>query len=297
VINLSEVVLDDDEVVAVNEVLRSGRIAQGPKVFELEQQFANFCGAKHAVAVNSGTAAIHAALYAIGIGEGDEVITTPFTFVATANPILMQRATPVFADIEAKTCTIDPQAIETKITKKTKAIIAVDLFGHPADYDALWKICQKHGLKLIQDAAQSHAAEFRKGKTGTYGDVACFSFYATKNMMCGEGGMVTTDNEEFAELSRQLRHHGQSQKVRYEYHDIGYNYRMTDIHAAIGLQQLRKLEERTKKRIHNATYLSAQLAGISGITVPYTDPRVRHVFHQYTIRCDNTVIDRDRSCA
>ena len=213
-INVAQPSFGQEEIDAVVKVLQSGIIAQGPQVAKFEKQFAAFCGAKYAVATNSGTAALHAALYACGIKEGDEVITTPFTFVATANAIIQQGATPVFADIDPVTFNLDPKSVEAKITSKTKAILPVDIFGHPYDVEAIANIAKKHNLKIIEDACQAHGATYKNRKTGTLGDAGCFSLYATKNITTGEGGMITTDNEEIAEKAKMFRHHGQSQKVR-----------------------------------------------------------------------------------
>ncbi|MBN2420735.1 DegT/DnrJ/EryC1/StrS family aminotransferase, partial [Candidatus Woesearchaeota archaeon] len=275
--------IGDEEKKAVMAVLDSGMLAQGPKVKELEEKFAKLCGVKYALAVSSGTAALHAALYAAGIKEGDEVITTPFTFVATANPVLMQGAKLVFADIEPETFNIDPKEVEKKITSKTKAIIAVDLFGHPADYDELNKIAQKHNLTIIGDCCQSVNSELNGKKAGSLAKVSAFSLYATKNIMCGEGGILTTDDEEIYERAKLFRHHGQSDKTRYQYHDLGYNYRMTDIQAAIALAQLEKLEDFTNKRIKNAELLNEGLKNIGGIKIPAKREGAKHVYHQYSV--------------
>ena len=292
-IPIAKPIIGDEEKRAVQAVLDSGMIAQGPKVKELENAFAELCGTKYAIAVNSGTAALHTSLHAMGIGPGDEVITTPFTFVATANPVLMQGASLVFADIKPDTYNIDPVSVEKKITRKTKAIIAVDLYGQPADYRALQKVADEHDLKIVEDACQAVDAELEGKKAGSLGDMAAFSFYATKNIMSGEDGMITTDSGEYAELARRFRHHGQSEKTRYQYYDIGYNYRMMDIQAAIALSQLAKLENFSKKRIHNANLLSEGLKSVDGIITPTIKPETRHVFHQYTIRVDPS-IGRDK---
>ncbi len=278
--------ITEEDKKAVLEVLDSGMLAQGKEVAEFEKRFAEYCGCRNAVAVNSGTAALHTALYAIGIREGDEVITSPFTFVASANAILMQNAKVVFADIKKDSFNIDPKEIEKKITDKTKAIVAVDLFGQMADYDAILNIAQKHGLKVVEDAAQAVGAEISGSRAGNVADIAGFSLYATKNLMCGEGGVVTTNNDEYAELCRRFRHHGQSEKTRYQYYDIGYNYRMTNIAAAIGLVQLGKIDEYNEKRQKNAEALSKGLADIPEVVVPAASPEAKHVFHQYTILVD-----------
>lgn len=292
-IPLSKPIIGKEEKKAVKEVLDSGMLAQGKRVKEFEEKFALFCGAKRAVAVNSGTAAIHSALYSIGIKEGDEVITTPFTFVSTANSILMQGAKIVFADIDEKTFNISPLKLKEKITSETKAIITVDLFGQPADYGKIKEIADISKIKIIEDACQSVGAEWNGIKTGRLGDIGCFSLYATKNMMSGEGGIITTDNDEYAELCRRFRNHGQSEKTNYEYLDIGYNYRMTDIQAAIALEQLKKIDKFTKKRIRNAKLLIKGLKGIKGIETPFVQKGIKHVFHQFTIKCDNINVKRN----
>jgi len=282
-IPLSKPFIGEKEKRAVLSVLDSGMLAQGPKVKELEKKFAELCGTKYAVATNSGTSALHTALYALGVGKDDEVITTPFTFVATANAVLMQNARPVFVDIDDKTFNIDPDKIEEKITEKTKAIIPVDLFGHLYDHVKIQKIAKKYGLVILEDACQAVCGERDGKKAGQCGDMAAFSFYATKNLMCGEGGIITTDNEKYAERAKRFRQHGQNEHVKYEYLDIGYNYRMMDLQAAIALEQIRRIEEFTKKRQKNAALLSKGLKQISGIVVPYVVENTKHAFHQYSV--------------
>jgi perosamine synthetase len=291
-IPIAKPIISTEEKEAVMKVMESGMLAQGKRVQELEVEFAKYSGTKYAIAVNSGTAALHASLYALGIKEGDEVITTPFTFIATANSIIMQNAKPVFVDIEKDTFNIDPKKIIEKITPKTKAILFVDLFGHIANIDEIKKIAKEHNLKLIEDACQAHGAEFKDQKAGTFGDMAAFSFYATKNMMCGEGGIITTDNEEYMELAKRFRHHGQSEQTRYQYYDLGYNYRMLDITAAIALVQLKKVEDFTEKRIHNAKLLNEGLSKITWIQIPKIIAGYKHVYHQYTIKVDETIRDK-----
>lgn len=284
-IPLIKVKLGEEEKNAVMDVLNSGNLAQGPKVKQLEEEFAQLCGVKYAVAVNSGTAALHTALYTIGIKPGDEVITVPFTFVATANAIMMQGAKPIFVDIKEDTFNIDSEKIRNLITEKTKAILAVDLFGHPCEYDKLWNIANEFGLNIIEDSCQAVCAENNKGeKAGSLGDIAAFSFYATKNLITGEGGIITTNNKKYAELAKRFRHHGQSEQTNYEYRNLGYNYRMTDIMAAIGLCQIKKIKEMTKKRQKNAELFTAGLQNIKGIIPPIIKNDVIHVFHQYTIK-------------
>ena len=281
-INISKPHLGQKEKDNVLEVLDSGIIAQGSKVKEFEEKFSNLCGTKFAAALNSGTAAIHTALNALNIKEGDEVITTPFSFIATASPIIMQKAKPVFVDIDSNTFNIDPNKVKEKITDKTKAIIAVDLYGQIYDTSTLNPIAKEHNIPIIEDACQAHGAELGGKKAGSVADIGCFSFYATKNMTTGEGGMVTTNSEDLIESTLMFRNHGQSK--RYEYHNIGYNYRMTDIAAAIGLAQLEKFQDLTNKRIENANKLTSQLKQLDLIQTPVVKEGAKHVFHQYTIK-------------
>jgi len=293
-IPIAKPVIGVEEKNAVMSTLDSGMIAQGPKVRELEEKFAKLCSTKYAIAVNSGTAALHTALQITGIKQGDEVITTPFTFIATANTILMQSAKPVFVDIEEDTFNIDPEKIEEKITGKTKAIVAVDLYGHLCDYDKINNIAEKNNLTIIEDACQSVNASYKNKKAGSFGNIASFSFYATKNITCGEGGIITTNNKDFAENARLFRQHGRSSMTEYEYTKLGYNYRMIDICAAILLEQLKKIDFMTKKRIENASCLIESLKEIKGIKVPLVKKDNQHVFHQFTIKVeDNFKLSRD----
>jgi dTDP-4-amino-4,6-dideoxygalactose transaminase len=280
-IPIAKPIIGEDEISAVTAVLRSGVIAQGKKVEEFEGAFAEFIGTKYAVAVNSGTAALHIALLAHGIGKGDEVITSPFTFIATANSILFTGAKPVFADIEEDSFNIAPDNIDEKITPRTKTIMPVHLYGQPCDMKRIIRIAQEHGLIIIEDACQAHGAEYDGKKVGSFG-TGCFSFYPTKNMVTGEGGMITTNDKDIAEKARMIRSHGQRQ--RYFHEILGYNYRMTDIAAAIGLCQLGKLEEFSSKRMENAKFLTKELSGIKGLIPPSIKSNTRHVFHQYTVR-------------
>lgn len=287
-INIAKPIISDEEIEAVTEVLKSGMLAQGPKVDEFQNKFAKYVEAKYGIATSSGTTTLHTALVAAGIKPGDEVITTPFTFAATSNSILYTQAKPVYADIDAKTFNLDPAKIEEQITDKTKAIVPVHLYGQPADMDGILEIAQKYNLKVIEDAAQAHGAVYKGKKIGSIGDFGCFSFYPTKNMTTGEGGMVTTNDEEYAEKAGMVRAHGESK--RYEQSLLGYNYRMTDIAASIGLVQLKHIDEFNKIRNENAKYLSEGLADVEGITTPVVADNVTHVFHQYTIRVSK---DRD----
>lgn len=281
-INIAKPIITDEEIEAVTEVLKSGMLAQGKKVEQFQKEFAQYTQSNYGVATSSGTTALHTALVAADIGPGDEVITTPFTFAATANSVLYSGAKPVFADIDPKTFNLDASSVEEKITDKTKAILPVHLYGQPADMDSICEVAQKHDLKVIEDAAQAHGAVYKGKKIGSIGDLGCFSFYPTKNMTTGEGGMVTTNDEELAEKAGMVRAHGESQ--RYEHEILGYNYRMTDIAASIGLAQLKHIDEFNAKRNENAEYLTQHLQEIDGVTPPYVADDVTHVFHQYTIR-------------
>lgn len=291
-IPIAKPIIGAEEIKAVTAVLNSGGIAQGKVVEEFEEAFAEFIGTKYAIAVNSGTAALHIALLAHGIGESDEVITTPFTFIATANSILFTGAKPVFADIEEDSFNIDTDNITESITSRTKAIIPVHLYGHPCDMKKIMKIAEEHGLVIIEDACQAHGAEFERKKVGAFG-TGCFSFYPTKNITTGEGGMITTNDKDIAQRARMIRSHGQ--KERYLHEILGYNYRMTDIAAAIGLCQLRKLGQFNQKRIENAKFLNKGLSEIRGLIPPSAKPNVKHVFHQYAMRVtEDFGISRDK---
>lgn len=284
-ISIAQPLIGDEEIDEVVKVLKSGFIAQGPKVAEFEERFAEYVGVEHAVATSSGTTALHLVLLAADLKKGDEVITTPFTFAATANSILYAGARPVFVDIEPQTYNLDPQKIEEALTEKTKALMPVHLYGQPAEMDPISQIAEDHSLKVIEDAAQAHGAIYHDRMVGSIGDAACFSFYPTKNMTTSEGGMITTDSSEIAEEARILRAHGESQ--RYTHVKLGYNFRMTDIAAAIGVVQLKRLDDFNRKRIENAQYLTDHIKNIRGITPPYVMKDVRHVFHQYTVRVEN----------
>src|SRR6266849_6372659 len=247
-----------EEGTAILRVLASGQLAQGEQVAAFERHFAEVCQVQHAVAVSSGTAALYLALLAHGIGPGDEVITTAFSFIATANAILMTGATPVFVDIEPDTYNIDPDLVETAITPHTKAILPVHLYGNPCDMRRLESLAAVHNITIIEDACQAHAAMIDGKPVGGFG-TGCFSFYATKNITTGEGGMVTTNDPAIAERVRLLRNHGQHE--RYHHVRLGYNLRMTEMQGALGLVQVEKLERFTEQRIANAAFLTERLRG------------------------------------
>lgn len=287
-ISVSRVDLGDAELEAVQRVMRSGIITQGPEVEAFESEFASLAvGVTEADAVNSGTSALHLAGLALGLGPGDEVILPSFTFAGSPNSIAMLGSTPVFIVVDPVTFTLDPQAVRAAISHATRAIMAVHLFGQPADLPALVHLAERHGVPLIEDAAQAHLAEVRGRRVGAWGRVAAFSFYPTKNMTCGEGGMVTTSDALLARVVRLLRNQGQA--VRYQNEIVGLNNRMTDIHAAIGRVQLTALEERTSRRQANAAFYDQKL---EGVVVPKVRTDATHVYHQYTIRVPGH--DRDR---
>lgn len=267
------------EQLAVMRVLRSGSLAQGPEVKLFEEEFSKIVGDRECVAVNSGTSALHVSLLALGIGSGDEVVLPSFTFAATANVVALAGATPVFVDIDPKTFCINADLIQSAISKKTKAIIVVHLYGLAADMTKILEIAKINSLLVVEDAAQAHLASIDNKNVGTFGDAAAFSFYPTKNMTSGEGGMVVLKNSKDARVCRLLRNQGMESKYQNEV--IGFNLRMTDIHAAIGRCQLRKLSEATEKRIKNAQYLSQKL---NSEFIPYVPTGFKHVFHQYTVR-------------
>ena len=266
------------ERLAVNRVLKSGMLAQGTQVARFEQKFSGTVDSSICVALNSGTSALHLGLLAIGIGPGDEVIVPSFTFAATANAVALTGAKPVFVDIESDYFSINPSAVEAAITSKTKAVLAVHLYGHPAKLDELSEICNRNSLLLVEDAAQSHLAGYQGRPVGAWGATAAFSFYPTKNMTTGEGGMAVTRDPGFARILKLLRNQGMEK--RYENEIAGFNNRMTEVAAAIGLVQLDRLKDWTKARQKNADYLTK---GIDGVATPKVAPGAEHAYHQYTI--------------
>jgi dTDP-4-amino-4,6-dideoxygalactose transaminase len=278
-IGIAHPLLGAEEEAATLGVLAAGQLAQGERVAAFERHFAELCHVREAVAVSSGMAALHLALLAHDVGRGDEVITTAFSFAATANAILLVGATPVFVDIEPDTYTLDPVQTETALTRRTKAIIPVHLYGHPCDMNQLQQIAEAYSLVLIEDASQAHAAAIDGRPVGSFG-TGCFSFSATRNMTTGEGGMVTTNDPAIAEQVRLLRNHGQ--EAPYYHIALGYNLRMTELQAALGIAQIEKLESFTQRRIANATFLTEHLKGV--VQTPIVRPGYRHVYHQYTIK-------------
>jgi len=270
---------------AVLDVMESTHFILGPQVKALEETIAAYHGVKYAVAVASGTDALHLALLAAGIKHGDEVITSPFTFIATAEAISYIGATPVFVDIDPQTFNIDMRKVEAAITTKTKAVIPVHLYGQPAKMDELLKITKKRNLRIIEDCAQSFGAEYQGKKTGTFGDFGCFSFFPSKNLGgYGDGGMVITDDRNLSEHLQKLRNHGSH--VRYYHDEIGFNSRLDEIQAAVLLIKFKHIDEYNEKRRKNARLYNASFAG-SGIGTPTELKDTNHVFHQYTIKIKN----------
>lgn len=276
-----------EEMEAVIKVLESGTLTHGlgagPMVSKFEKAYAEFVKAKHAIAVNSGTAALHLAVSAAGVKSGDEVIVPSFTFVATAEVIAALGAKPVFVDINPETYNIATEEIEKAITKKTKAIMPVDLYGLPADMKPVREIADKHGLKIIEDAAQAHGASYMGKPPGTFADIACWSFYASKNMTTGEGGMVTTNDDELAGKIRSMRSHGEVEK--YMSVMLGYNYRMPEIEAAIGYVQLKRLPEFLERRRRNAENLAEKLGKAEDfLQLPKEQKGYKHSWYLFTVR-------------
>lgn len=270
-----------DEEELVLEVLRSGSIAQGPKVAQFESAFAEQAGTAHAIAVNNGTTALIAALQVLELEPGDEVVTTPFTFVATLNAILEAGATAVFADIREDDFNIDPAAVTARLTPRSKVLLPVHLYGQMADMDPLVHIADEHGLRILEDSAQSQGARYRGRTAGGYG-LGTFSLYATKNMTTGEGGVITTDDDELADRLRLLRNQGM--RARYVYEMAGNNYRMTDLQAALGIPQLARYDATVERRRRNAARLIEGLDGVPGVIAPRQLDGREHVWHQFTVR-------------
>ena len=281
--------IGEEEVKAVVKVLRSGvlttGLGAGPMVTEFEKAYADFVKAKHAVATNMGTGALHSALAAAGVRRSDEVILPSFTFVATAETVVMIGAKPVFVDIDPETYNISPTGIEKAVTKKTKTIMPVDLYGLPADVQHVREIADKHGLLIIEDAAQAHGAACKGKPAGSFADAACWSFYASKNMTTGEGGMLTTNNDEIAEKAQLIRTHGE--KKKYTSIMLGHNYHMTEIQAAIGIEQLKKLPRFVAKRRGNANRLSKRLRRLKSLQLPAEPKGYKHSWYLYTVKLKN----------
>ncbi len=292
--------LTEREVEAVVRVLRTPRLSLGPVLKAFERKLAEVAGVKHAVAVNSGTSALHLCVKALGIEEGDEVITTPFSFIASANCILFERAKPVFVDIDPDTLNLDPELVETAITKRTRAILAVDVFGHPAEWDALTHIAKEHGLKLIEDAAEALGAAYKGRPAGSFGDAAVFAFYPNKQITTGEGGAVLTGEDEIVKLCRSLRNQGRGEGSTagwLQHERLGYNYRLSDVNCALGLAQLERLDELLAQREHVAQLYNERLEPLERrglLRRPHVAPHVRMSWFVYVVRLEDRFTRRER---
>ena len=296
--------IGEEEIAAVVETLRSDWLTTGPKVKEFEEAFAARVGARYAVSFSSGTAALHGAAFAAGIGPGDEAITSPLTFAATANCVLYQGGRPVFADVRRDTLNIDPENAAKLVTPRTKAILPVDYAGHPADLDEVIGIASHHGLTIIEDACHALGAEYRARRVGSISHMTMFSFHPVKHLTTGEGGMVTTDNPQFTDSLRKFRNHGISTSAQerqaagqweYEIELLGYNYRLTDIACALGLRQLPALDENLRRRNQIAETYSTALRGIAGVLLPTVLKDVKHAWHIYPIRIEPQALRASRS--
>ena len=289
--------IGEEEIEAVARVMRTGFLTSGlgagPMVTEFEKKFAKFANAKYAIAVNTGTAALHCAMVAAGVKPGDEVILPSFTFVATAEAVVLAGGKPVFVDIDPATFIISPAGIEKAITKKTTAVVPVDLYGLPAEIEPIKEIVSKHGIAIVEDAAQAHGARCEGKSAGAFADVACWSLYASKNMTTGEGGVVTTDSESFAETVRMVRTHGE--KAKYASLMLGCNYRMGEIEAAMGVVQLKRLPDFVAKRRENVRRLTRILTKTKRLKLPSEPKGGRHSWYLYTVRIkDATMNERDK---
>ena len=292
--------IDAEDIQAVVDVLKSDWLTTGPKIGEFESAFADVGGAKYAVAVNSGTAALHAAMFALGIGPGDEVIVPAMTFAATANCVVFQGGTPVFADVDPDTLLIDPSSVENRISPKTRAVIAVDYAGQPCDYDTLAAIARKYNLALVADACHSLGGRYKDRPVGSLALLSAFSFHPVKHITTGEGGMITTDDPKLAEKMRRFRNHGITTDHRqrnaqgswfYEMVDLGYNYRITDFQCALGLTQLKKLSGWVMRRREIATRYEAAFPNMPSVCPLAVRPDVGHAYHLYVVRLNG--IDRE----
>lgn len=284
--------LAEDEIEAAVEVLKSGYLRQGPKTNEFENKFAEKVGAEYAVAVSSGTAALHIPYLSL-LEEGDEVLVPSFSHISTASMVSLSGGKPIFCDLDSRTFTLDLESAKERITEKTKLITPVHLFGNSCEIDELIDFSEEQNLKIIWDAAQAHGTEYKGEDVGSFGDVVCYSFYPTKNMTTGEGGMITTDDPDLYEVFKLLREHGQTDK--YYHPSLGLNYRMTDVEAAIGIKQLEKLDDFVEERRKNAKYLTEKLSKINNIVPPLVKDHVKHSYHQYTIllKLENLTCSRD----
>lgn len=292
-IPLAKHYIGKEEINAVNKVLKSGWLSIGPYVKKFEEKIAKFNGNKYAISVNSGTAGLHLCVKSAGIKHGDEVITSPFSFIASSNSVIFEGGRPVFADIDKKTYNMNPDLIENAITEKTKAIMPVHIFGQSCDMDSIIEIAERHNLKIIEDSCESIGATYKGKKVGTFGESAVFAFYPNKQMTTGEGGCIVTDNEEIYKLCKSYRNQGRSENEDWLGHvRIGYNYRMPEMNAAMGYEQVKKLPWMIKKRQKIAETYNKALARVSGAITPFTAPYNTSTWFVYTIRVEEG-INRD----
>ena len=289
-IPLAQPDIGEEEIRLVNEVLRSGWLSMGPKVGEFEERFADYIGTKHAIAVNSGTSGLHLCMKAIGIKKGDEVITSPFSFVSSSNCIMFEGGKPVFVDIDPDTLNLDIERIEAAITKNTKAILPVHVFGQPCDMDTIMDIAEDHDLVVVEDACEAIGAEYNAQKAGTFGDASVFAFYPNKQMTTGEGAMVVTDDDNIAKLCRSLRNQGRSENAEWLNHvRLGYNYRLDEMSCALGIGQLNRIEELLDKRAKVVEEYTRQLSGVESITTQYLDQNVKMSWFVYVVQVSKEI--------
>jgi len=294
IIDMAKPELDQSDINEVLEVLSSGRLALGPKAQEFEERMAEYIGVKYAVAVSSGTSALHILIRALGVGPEDEVLVPSFTFASTVNVALYEKAKPVFVDIEPETYNLDPNDLQKKITKKTKAVLGVDVFGHPAEWDEILKVAERYNLKIIDDSCEALGAEYKGRKIGQFGDAACFAFYPNKQITTGEGGIIVTNNSEIHTLARSLRNQGRDEMGAWlEHKRLGYNYRMDEMSAALGVSQLKKIEMFLQKREKVARMYTEKLKNFSWVRPQIVKPYVRMSWFIYVVTL-NEGIDRDR---
>jgi perosamine synthetase len=289
-ISMSAPDIDDVDIAAVVEVLRSGRLSLGPKIEAFEEAISQYIGVRHAVAVSSGTAALHLIVKALGLGPGDEVLVPSFTFAASINALLYEGVMPVFCDIEDTTYNLDPMGLEKSITPKTKAVLAVDVFGHPVDWEAVTRIAAKHHLRVIDDSCEALGAEYAGRKVGQFGDAAAFAFYPNKQITTGEGGAIVTNDSEIARIARSLRNQGRGEMGSWLEHErLGFNYRMDEMSAALGLSQLQRIETFLAKRQHVADLYSSRLSAVPRVRMQLVRPNVRMSWFVYVITLDEEV--------
>jgi len=290
---ITETWLGAKERLLVDKCTRSGWVSsKGKYVNDFERLFASYCGAKYGVATSSGTSALHLALASLNVGSGDEVIVPTLSFIATANPVTFVGAKPIFADSNEETWNLDPGAVERAVTRRTRAIIVVHLYGHPAQMDEIFAIARKHRLHVIEDACQAHGGEYRGKKVGSLGTIGCFSFYGNKIITTGEGGLLVTNDLSVAENARMLRDHGMSRKKKYWHPEIGFSYRMTNLQAALGVAQLERIDQVIERKRKNAQLYNSLLGGVPGITLPPEASWARSVYWLYTVLIENKSMKR-----